>query len=109
MLAPLLRLAPDPGICSLPSLDWPLPREHARSPPWIGPCPENMLAPLLGLAPDPGICSLPSLDWPAGARGDEVEPEEDPSEHEGGGASVFGGVREGQALGAAGRARGGPD
>eukprot|EP00959_Pyramimonas_sp_CCMP1952_P192693 4029136-Pyramimonas_sp.AAC.1 len=36
MLAPLLRLAPDPGICSRPSFDWPLTREYARSPPSIG-------------------------------------------------------------------------
>eukprot|EP00976_Prorocentrum_cordatum_P084311 1185605-Prorocentrum_minimum.AAC.2 len=35
-IGPLLRLAPDPGICSLPSFDWPLTREYARSPPFIG-------------------------------------------------------------------------
>eukprot|EP00976_Prorocentrum_cordatum_P072344 1180677-Prorocentrum_minimum.AAC.2 len=33
---------------------------YARTPPSIGPCPENMLAPLLRLAPAPRICSLPS-------------------------------------------------
>eukprot|EP00976_Prorocentrum_cordatum_P081654 1184502-Prorocentrum_minimum.AAC.1 len=32
-----LRLAPDPGICSLPPFDWPLTREYARSPPSIRP------------------------------------------------------------------------
>eukprot|EP00959_Pyramimonas_sp_CCMP1952_P237179 4957016-Pyramimonas_sp.AAC.1 len=38
MLTPLLRLAPGPGTCSLPSFDWPLTREYAHSPPsFIGP------------------------------------------------------------------------
>eukprot|EP00976_Prorocentrum_cordatum_P101533 1192674-Prorocentrum_minimum.AAC.4 len=33
MLAPLHRVAPDSGICSLPSIEWRLTREYARSPP----------------------------------------------------------------------------
>eukprot|EP00976_Prorocentrum_cordatum_P084152 1185537-Prorocentrum_minimum.AAC.6 len=47
MLSPLLRLAPAPRICSLPSFDWPLPREYARFPPSSAP-PfwQNRLVPL---------------------------------------------------------------